>query len=173
MNAGVDSTTNTTEKILSGSQQGDVLGVFWQVFSEPGLSAEFENNQILNAKAINLYQNGDYIFRLVGITDGDNVSDAVKVTVNAPSSLSLGGNYTVTGSTHKLDGYARNITSGNAIGFTQQSGPNTAGFSSSSSPSGEIDYNLTGLVAGTYIFRLSEMNGLTPVKSAYSQVEVS
>jgi len=168
-NAGADKaiTLPTSSVVLNGSGTdtgGSITAYGWAQVSGPG-TASLAGNNSANLTASSLVQ-GAYVFRLT-VTDnsGLTASDDAVVTVSAASGapvadantdkvITLPANsVTLSGSGTDAGG---SIT---AYSWTQVSGPNTA------TRSGQTTATLTasGLVQGTYVFRLTvtDNSGLT------------
>ena len=112
---------------------------------------------------------GVYIFGLLVINNNkDSSAASVTITVipqNFPPIVSAGSNQTLTlpTSTSSLTGSATDAT-GTIVSYlwTQSSGPNTATIASKAT----LSTNISGLVAGTYIFQLSATDNLGLIGTA-------
>ena len=163
-NAGSDQTitlpTNSVTLSGSGSEtNGTITGYAWTQVSGPS-TATFGSASSAST-AVSALVKGVYTFKLTvtdnsGVTASDNVTVTVNpapVTPGAPSA-NAGNDQTITLPTSSvtLSG-SGSETNGTITGYswTQVSGPSTAAFSAASSAT----TSATGLVQGTYVFKLT------------------
>jgi hypothetical protein len=133
----------------------------WTQTSGPSV-AIFGTPNLVNTMALTL-KVGVYIFSLkVKNNNNDSSSSSVTITVNPqnfPPIVSAGTNQTITLPTNAvtLTGTATDAT-GTIASYlwSQVSGPNTATITSKSA----ISTNVTGLIAGTYVFQLQATDNL-------------
>lgn len=159
-NAGSDVTinlpTNSTNLSGSGSDpDGSISAYLWEKLSGPSVTMTNTTTPTLSTSALVA---GVYIFRLT-VTDnaGGKASDEAKVTViaaNQSPTANAGSDITITlptnttaitGSGNDIDGTV------NAYAWTQVNGPNTAVLTNATTST----LTTSGLIAGTYTFRLT------------------
>jgi beta-glucanase (GH16 family) len=165
-NAGVDKVVNqpTTSVTLNGSgadSDGTISSYAWTQVSGPS-TATLTNANTANLTASGLV-NGVYTFRLK-VTDngGATGTDDVIVTENTIPTAFAGADKAITLPTNSvtINGNAADSDGTiSAYAWTRVSGPNTPTLTNANTP------NLTasGLIAGTYVFRLTatDNNGAT------------
>jgi hypothetical protein len=143
---------------LSSDPDGTITTYSWAQISGPSSSTIVNPTSTLTA-ANNLVA-GQYIFELTVTDNGGAVSKAqVKITVVGsgpqPPIANAGANQTIQLplSQVTMDGSASVAPSGNIVSYswTQISGPSTATLTAATS----AQTNATGLIAGTYQFRLT------------------
>lgn len=161
-NAGNDKqiTLPTNSVVINGSasdSDGTISGYIWKQISGPN-TATFANATTANLTASNLIE-GTYVFSL-SATDNDGADgiDEMSVIVlaapvnNAPS-VNAGSDRAITLPTNSVDLTGTASDSDGTIAtllWTKQSGPSTFTIASPSNAQTQI----TGLVAGTYVFKL-------------------
>ncbi len=163
-NAGTNQTITlpTTTASLTGTgstdADGTVTGYLWQQVSGPTTSA-FSSTTSATPTVSGLSSVGTYQFRLT-VTDDDGATNSttVNVVVNAAANVlpvaNAGGNQTITlPATLTLNGTGSTDADGTIASYLWQqvSGPNT--WTPSSTTASSI--TVTGLIAGTYQFRLT------------------
>ena len=160
-NAGSDKSivlpTNSVSLVGSGTDSGGISSYSWQKIT--GGAATITNATSSTATVSGLVE-GVYTFRLT-VTDnsGNPASDDVTVTVNAvalnvPPVITLSASMTLTlpTNTTNIVGLASD-TDGSVVSYlwSQQSGPSTAALSGVTGAT----VSASGLIAGTYTFRLT------------------
>jgi hypothetical protein len=169
-NAGADKTVTGSSITISGSgtdSDGSITGYSWQKISGPGATLSSITSPTLKVTSL---VSGTYVFRLqVKDSRGDTDSDYVKVTVqsgtgtNAAPVVNAGADKTITlpansisiiGSANDADGsissYRWSKVSGGAVTLSGTASPTL---------------KASGLVAGSYVFRLTVKDNGGAVKS--------
>ncbi|HEY4147479.1 MAG TPA: hypothetical protein VGM41_01055, partial [Chitinophagaceae bacterium] len=163
-------TLPTNSAALSGTAAGTngatISTYAWTQLSGPS-TAGISSPAVIGTNVTGLVA-GSYVFTLTvkdnhGLTNSANVTVNVNPAANTPPTVSAGSTQTITlpTSSAALGGTAAG-TNGATIstyGWTQLSGPSTAGMSSP----GLVGTNVTGLIAGSYSFTLTvtDNHGLT------------
>ena len=148
--------------LLDGSQSSDpdgsIVSYSWAQVS--GASGSVISSSSTAQTMVNGLAAGQYIFELTVTDNGKAVSKAqVKITITSsgirPPTANAGANQTIQLPTNQvsLDGSASSASSGSLVSYSwsQVSGPSTATVVSAAS----AKTNATGLVKGTYIFKLT------------------
>ncbi|MBN9385178.1 MAG: T9SS type A sorting domain-containing protein [Chitinophagaceae bacterium] len=157
ISSGSSSTSGSTANSGSTGAVPTITGYQWTQVSGPN-NATFANSKAAQTTVSGLIA-GTYVFQLTvtdsqGQTGSAQVTVTVKPTTAVPTlTVNAGANQTVTlpaGATVSGTVTVTNSTV-KSYQWTQVSGPSTAYFSSSST----AQSNITGLVAGTYVFKLT------------------
>jgi len=181
-NAGADQTitlpTNSVSLTGSGTEtNGTITGYQWTQVSGPSTATITTSGQA--ATTVTGLVEGIYRFKLT-VTDNSGVtaSATMQVTVNpapvvaGPPTANAGGDQTITLPTNSvtLSG-SGSETNGTITGYqwTQVSGPSTATITTS----GQATTTVTGLVQGTYRFKLTVTDNSGVTASATMQVTVN
>ncbi|HVW59881.1 MAG TPA: T9SS type A sorting domain-containing protein [Puia sp.] len=176
VNAGANLTVTLPSGVtLTGAAtatNSSVTSYQWSQVSGPS-TAFFSNSKAAQSSITGLVA-GTYVFKLTatgstGLTASAQVTVTVKPAPGATLAVNAGTNLTVTlPSRATLTGTAT-VTNNSVTSYqwSQVSGPNTAFFSNSKAAQSEI----TGLVAGTYVFKLT-VTGSTGL-TASAQVTVT
>jgi hypothetical protein len=148
----------TLNGTASSDADGTIAGYTWSQVSGPN-TATFSSTTAATVTVSGQIA-GTYTYRLT-VRDNNNATGTttVTVTVNAAGNASpvanAGGNQTITlpANSVVMSGTASTDADGTIAGYTwsQVSGPNTATFSSTTTAS----VTASGLVAGSYVFRLT------------------
>jgi gliding motility-associated-like protein len=161
-NAGSDQTlnlpTNSINVTGSGSDpDGTITTYFWTKVSGPGATLSNINTPTLSIADM---VEGSYVFKLT-VTDNNNEtgSDQMSIQVLAESinlspSVDAGSDINIVLPTNStsMNGTATD-TDGSIVStlWTQISGPSSAGFSDNT----DLNVNITSLIEGSYVFRLT------------------
>jgi hypothetical protein len=161
----------TNSAALSGTNSsGSITSYGWSEVSGPN-SAGFSAATMVNTNVTGLIQ-GVYVFQLkVKDAINDSSTATVQVTVNqAPPIANAGNPQTIVLPTNSaaLSG-AGSTGTGLTYQWSQNSGPNSAGFSAATS----ANTNVTGLIQGTYVFKLIVTDNLSNTSNATVQITVN
>lgn len=180
VNAGADQnlpavTTQTTLTGTASDPDGGAVTVVWTRQSGPNtptiVSPTALSTQIIDLEA------GTYVFRLMATDDEsstafDDVQIVVAAAANQPPTVTAGADQNLPAGTTQanLDGTASD-PDGDALTFawSRVSGPNTPTFTTPNA----VDTTVTGLVGGTYAFRLAVSDGVNPAVTDDVQIVVA
>lgn len=177
-NAGSNQTITlpTNSVSLSGSSSSVVNSTItsyaWSQQSGPS-TATIQSNSAVNTMVSTLVA-GTYIFSLK-VVDANNDSSTASVTVVVnpanPPTVNAGPNQTITlpSNSLTLTGSASSSQSISSYQWTQVSGPNSASFGTPSA----LSTNISGLIAGIYVFQLKVVDVLNLSSSATVTVTVN
>jgi hypothetical protein len=180
--AGVDQNINlpTAQVSLSGSgttpSGTSITSYLWSQISGPNTGSITSANSA-NTTVTGLIQ-GTYVFRLQVINSASSVAtDQISVIVNAqatnPPIVSTNGPGSITLPTNSASLTGSAVPQGTntitGVQWTQTSGPNTATISTSSN----VNTNVTGLIQGTYVFRLTATDSRGQTSFSTAQVIVN
>jgi endonuclease/exonuclease/phosphatase family metal-dependent hydrolase len=163
-------TTNTTLVGTASDPDGSIASTTWTKLSGPVCTIVSPNALTTNVTGLTP---GVYTFRLTAIDNlGVSNTDDVLVRVNSLPSVDAGPDQTLaTGSTSvTLSGTATDAD-GDTLTKTwsRVSGPNTPTIVSPNT----LSTNVTGMVAGTYVFRLTVSDGINPNVTNDVQIVIS
>lgn len=175
VNAGVDkvlssTTTNTTLTGTASDPEGQTLSTTWTCIGGPNTPNIASPTSL--STLVSLLIPGVYTFRLT-VSDGVNiVSDDIQVLINRLPVVNAGNDQSLSvgTTTVSLTGTASDVD-GDTLTFnwSQVSGPSTAVIVSPSA----IATNITGLVEGVYVFRLSVSDSINTTVTDDVQITIA
>lgn len=147
-----------TGTATSPNMGGSIVSHTWT--QDTGLPGSITSPSSLSTGVTGL-STGNYIFKLTAVDNvGNTAFDTMHVVVIdstvIPPIADAGTDQSITTNNTTLDGTGSHDTDGTIVSYawTQDSGPNTASITSSSSATTGV----TGLITGTYVFRLTVVN---------------